>query len=156
MMGDILLTAGTERRDRIERRRLSWRTVVFGYTRSRRRESRRAADTEVTFIDWHHPWLFFLSVGTMLLSCVDAFLTLRLIDAGMFEANPVMAAAMGLGTGWFVGSKMALTGMGVMLLVFVARTQFLNRFRTGLILTSCFSLYCCLICYELLSLFRLL
>ncbi len=152
-MSDLLALIDDERRLDVERRQFSWRTVVYGFARSRRREVRRDDDGEVVFIDWHHPWLFVLSIGTMLLSCADAFLTLILIENGMYEANPVMAIAMTQGTGLFVASKMALTGTGILLLVFLARTQFLNRIRTGLILTSFFSLYCCLVCYEIVSLF---
>ncbi len=152
-MSEILALTGDERRIDVERRQFSWRTVLYGFARSRRREVRRGTDEEVLFIDWHHPWLFVLSIGTMLLSCADAFLTLVLIENGMYEANPVMAIAMTQGTGLFVASKMALTGTGILLLVFLARTHFLNRIRTGLILTSFFSLYCCLVCYELVSLF---
>ncbi len=88
----------------------------------------------------------------MLLSCADAFMTLLLINGGMYEANPVMALAMEKGTGLFVASKMAMTGFGIMLLVYMARTRFLNRIRTSLILTTFFSFYCCLVCYEIVSL----
>jgi hypothetical protein len=153
-MSEILALTGDDRRDIVERRQFSWRTVLYGFARSRRRELRRNADADVALIDWHHPWLFFLAVGTMLLSCADAFLTLILIDNGMYEANPLMAGAMAEGVGLFVASKMALTGTGILLLVFLAKTQFLNRIRTGLILTSFFSLYCCLVCYEIVSLLR--
>lgn len=153
-MSELLALSGDDRRETLDRRQFSWRTVLYGFARSRRRDSRRDSDAPVVFIDWHHPWLFFLAIGTMLLSCADAFLTLILIENGMFEANPVMAAAMQQGTGLFVASKMALTGTGILSLVYLARTQFLNRIRTGLILTSFFSLYCCLVCYEIVSLFR--
>ena len=151
-MSEILALSGAERREVLDRRQFSWRTVLYGFARSRRREHRRDADADVAFIDWHHPWLFFLATGTMLLSCADAFMTLILIENGMFEANPVMAKAMAQGTGLFVASKMALTGTGILLLVFLAKTQFLNRIRTGLILTIFFSFYCCLVCYEIVSL----
>lgn len=153
-MSEVLALSGDDRRDVVDRRQFSWLTVLYGFARSRRRELRRDADASVAFIDWHHPWLFFLAVGTMLLSSADAFLTLILIGNGMYEANPVMASAMAAGTGLFVASKMALTGTGILLLVFLARTHFLNRIRTGLILTSFFSLYCCLVCYEIVSLLR--
>ena len=77
-----------------DRRDFSWRTVFFGFTRSRRHAHRREVDDEVIFLDWHHPWLFFLATGTMLLSCADAFLTLQLISGGMIEANPIMNAVL--------------------------------------------------------------
>jgi hypothetical protein len=100
--------------------------------------------------------LFFLAVGTMLLSCADAFLTLLLINNGMYEANPFMAGAMGVSTNAFVASKMALTGAGILVLVYLAKTHFLDRFRAGLFLTVFFSGYACLVCYELVSLFSVL
>ena len=71
-----------ERRLRSERRGFSWRTVVFGFLHSRRRGARREDDAEVVFVDWHHPWLFFLAVGIMILSCMDAFFTLMLLQQG--------------------------------------------------------------------------
>lgn len=137
-----------------DRRTLSWRTVLFGFVRSRRREHRRALESEVRFLDWHHPWLFFLSVGTMLLSSLDAFMTLLLIDRGMVEINPVMAAVMGHGTAWFAATKLFMTATGVLMLVFLAKSRFLNRFRTGLLLTIIFSFYACLVCYEFVYLLR--
>ena len=145
-----------ERRSLTDRRVFTWRTVLLGFFRSRRHAHRRAEDEEVLFIDWHHPWLFFLAVGTMLLSCTDAFLTLLLIDNGMVEVNPFMAGAMTQGTSFFAASKMAMTGIGILMLVYLARARFLDRVRTGLFLTVFFSAYACLVCYELVSLFRVL
>ncbi len=128
---------------------------MFGFTLSRRHLHRRCDDNEAVFLDWHHPWLFFLSVGTMLLSVADAFLTLLLLERGMIEANPIMRIAMGESTTLFVGTKLTMTAFGILVLVYLAKQQFLNRFRTGLFLTAFFSAYACLVCYELVSLFRL-
>jgi Domain of unknown function (DUF5658) len=142
--------------DRVEedRRQFSWRTVFFGFARSRRHVHRRSVDDAVLFLDWGHPWLFFLATGTMLLSCLDAFLTLKLIGLGMYEANPVMQAAMAHSTALFTGTKLAMTAFGIFVLVFLAKARFLNRVRTGLLLTIFFSAYACLVCYELVSLFN--
>jgi len=145
-----------ERLVREDRRSFSWRTVVFGFALSRRHLHRRDVDSDVIFLDWHHPWLFFLSVGTMLLSCADAFLTLELISRGMVEANPFMQAALSRSTSFFVATKLAMTALGIFTLVFLAKAHFLNRFRTGLFLTVFFSAYACLVCYELVNLFRLM
>ena len=130
------------------RREVSWRTVFYGFIRSRRHNLRRDADADVIFLDWHHPWLFFLAVSTMLMSCLDAFMTLQLLDRGMVEVNPVMAAILGYGTKPFAVVKMIMTGTGILILVFLAKLRFLNRFRTGLFLTVAFAIYACLICYE--------
>jgi len=137
-----------ENRELTDRRSFSWRTVMFGFLRSRRRAHRRWSESEPVFTDWHHPWLFFLAVGIMLLSTVDAFFTLRLIDLGATEINPVMAAMMGEGTLAFAVSKMLLTALSVLTLVFLAKAHVFNRIRTGIALTAAFSVYCCLVCYE--------
>lgn len=145
-----------ENRTTLDRRTLSWRTILYGFARSRRRSLRREGDAEILFIDWHHPWLFFLAVGTMILSCVDAFMTLQLLERGMFEANPFMAMMLGQGTATFAATKMLITGTSVLILVFLAKARFLNRLRTGLILTIFFSCYACLVCYEFVHLMRLM
>ena len=145
-----------EQRSGADRRAFSWRTVAFGFMRSRRRDVRRCDDVEVMFIDWHHPWLFFLAVGTMLLSCADAFLTLQLLELGMVEANPFMKLLMTQSIGLFAAAKMAITAISILILVYLAKSRFLNRFRTGLLLTLFFTGYACLVCYELVNLFWLL
>ena len=149
-------TATMKARSDVDRRRFSWRTVVYGFALSRRHTHRRAADDEIIFLDWHHPWLFFLATGTMLLSCADAFLTLQLLDQGMIEANPVMNAVMAHGTTFFTSIKLAMTAFGILVLVFLAKARFLNRLRTGLFLTTFFTFYACLVCYELVNLFSLM
>lgn len=139
-------------REKTDRRTFTWRTVVYGFIRSRRRNNRRSDDSEVIFLDWHHPWLFFLATGTMLLSCGDAFLTLELINRGMIEANPIMQAVLGHGTGVFTATKLAMTAGGIFVLVFLAKARFLNRVRTGAFLTVLFACYACLVCYEIVTL----
>jgi hypothetical protein len=146
----------SDQRSVVDRRQFGWRTVFFGFTRSRRHNLRREEDAEVLFLDWHHPWLFFLAVGTMIFSCLDAFMTLQLLDRGMYEANPIMAAVLSQGTTAFAVSKMALTAVGILMLVFMAKARFMNRVRTGLFLTAFFTLYACLICYEFVHLMRVL
>ena len=139
----------------VERRAFSWRTILFGFLRSRRHDHRRVEDTDLVFMDRHHPWLFFLSVGTMLLSATDAMLTLRLMELGFFEANPVMASIMQQSTTLFAATKMGMTGMGILTLVFLAKARFLDRVRAGIFLTFFFVFYACLICYEIVSLLSL-
>jgi len=151
-----LIDGFADKRVRMDRRGFSWRTVVFGFLRSRRHRTRRGDEGEVLFLDWHHPWLFVMAVGTMLLSCADAFMTLQLLNHGMMEINPVMAAILEYGTGPFAATKMAMTGFGILTLVFLAKGRFLNRMRTGLFLTIFFSFYACLVCYEFVYLLRYL
>lgn len=141
-------------REESDRRRFTWRTVFYGFARSRRLAHRRSVDDAVLFLDQGHPWLFFLATGTMLLSCADAFLTLQLIELGMYEANPIMHAAMSQSTALFTSTKLGMTAFGILALVFLAKARFLNAIRVGLLLTVSFSAYACLVCYELVNLFN--
>lgn len=143
-----------ESRTTDDRRVFHWRTVFYGFARSRRRDGRRTDEAEPMFTDWHHPWLFFLAVFTMLLSCVDAFMTLLLLERGAYEANPVMALILGHGTRAFAAIKLLMTALGILALVFLSRARFMNRFRTGLILTCMFTIYACLVCYEIVFLLK--
>jgi len=144
----------TENRNEADRRIFSWRTVRSGFLRSRRRDTRRVSEDEPLFTDWHHPWLFFLATGIMLMSAMDAFMTLQLLDRGAMEINPVMAAVIGKSTLTFATTKMALTGVCVLALVFMSRARFMNRIRTSLVLTIFFSFYAVLICYEFVMLIQ--
>ncbi len=143
-------------RSDFDRRNFGWRTVFFGFLRSRRRATRRDSEVEPIYTDWHHPWLFFLAVGTMLLSSLDAFMTLQLLQRGAVEINPLMAAVIGHSTFMFASTKVTLTGFGILVLVFLSKARFMNRIRTGLILTVFFSFYACLVCYEFVLLMSLL
>lgn len=142
-------------RHRETRRELSWRTVFYGFLRSRRRSTRRGDEGEPIYTDWHHPWLFFLATGTMLLSCMDAFFTLQLLDRGAVEVNPVMALVLSKSTLTFAATKLLLTGLGILMLVFLSRLRMFNLMRTGIILTIFFSFYACLVCYEFVYLLHM-
>lgn len=140
----------------IDRRTFTWRTVFYGFLRSRRRDTRRNHEGEAIFTDYHHPWLFFLATGIMVLSGLDAVFTLRLLDLGAIELNPIMDAVIGKGTMTFALTKMLLTSFGILALVFMARSMFMERFRTGAILTIFFVFYAALVCYEFVSLISII
>jgi hypothetical protein len=149
-----LIQSTSNKREDSERRDFTWRTVFFGFMRSRRHVHRRDLDDEVVFLDWHHPWLFFLATGTMLLSAADAFLTLQLLERGMVEVNPLMSVIMKKSTMLFTSTKLGITALGILTLVYLAKFLFLNRIRTGAILTGFFTFYACLVCYELVNIFN--
>jgi hypothetical protein len=116
--------------------------VFYGFLLSRRRDTRRTSEGEAIFTDYHHPWLFFLATGIMVLSAMDAVFTLRLLDLGAIEL--------------FALTKMFLTSFGILALVFLAKSMFMERFRTGAILTIFFIFYASLVCYEFVSLISII
>ena len=140
------------RAERIDRRRFTWRTIVYGFVYSRRKGHRRVDDGEAQYTDFPEPYLVVLAVAVMILSSLDAFLTLILLDRGATEINPIMAVLIGEGTLAFASSKMLLTGFSVLLLVFLARAHIFNRVRVGLMLAAAFIGYAVLVFYEIILL----
>lgn len=139
-------------RSQSDRRQLSWLTVFFGFLRSRRRSERRLGEVEPVFTDYLDPWLFFMATGIMLLSCIDAFFTLQLLDRGATEVNPIMAAVIDISASTFTVTKILLTSVATLALVFLSRVMFMKRIRTGLFLTFFFGCYTVLVCYEFIFL----
>jgi hypothetical protein len=80
-----------ERRDRVDRRRAALRSVFYGSFNPRRRTPpRRADESRFHSLDWHSPHLLVVAICILLLSFVDAFLTLVLLTGGAEEVNPLM------------------------------------------------------------------
>jgi hypothetical protein len=136
-----------ERRSGTDRRRMTLRSFLRGGLTPRRREGRRAGEHHLP-IDWHEPYLLFLSLMILLLSVADAFLTLTLIIGGAQEANPLLAFILRDHPELFAAVKMALTGTGVLVLVATARSRLFRIFRVGAVLQGLFVCYVALIAYE--------
>jgi len=89
-----------------------------------------------------------VSLGILLLSAADAFLTGILLVHGADEINPVMAALLYRSVAMFAAFKMAMTGAGIMVMVFLARYQFMRVIRVQLVLYAVLTVYAWLIGYE--------
>lgn len=89
--------------------------LLFAGKRSR---VRRQEDWHRTFyFDRYSSNIFAAIVAILLLSVLDALLTLYLIDHGSTELNPVMAYFLEHGPFVFMGAKYFLTCMGVIILL---------------------------------------
>ena len=138
-----------ERRSRSERRRRVWWSVVYGNFNPRRRgPQRRLADGGFQSRDWHSAHLLALAIGILLLSVADAFMTVTLLAGGAVEVNPLMAAVVYKSGALFAILKMTLTGVGVTLMVFLARYRFLRVIRVEVVMYALFAGYGALLCYE--------
>ena len=136
-----------ERRHGPDRRRLRWRTFVQGALTPRRRRNRRCDEPD-QLLDWHEPHLLLLACAILLLSVADAFMTLQLIMGGAIEANPVMNYVLANAPRWFAAVKMGLTGIGVIVLVAIARATVFRVVRVSHVLHYCLLGYVALIAYE--------
>ncbi len=134
-----------DRRSRPDRRQRIWWSLLYGSIRPRRRRpARRVEDGRFHVLDWHATHLWAVSIGILILSVVDAFLTLKLLSAGAVEVNPFMALFVGGNVAVFAGLKMAITGVCVALMVLLAGYRFMRVMRVEVIL------YCILLAYFIL------
>lgn len=92
-----------------------WRYLLFS---GRRAKARRKEDKHRTFyFDRYSSNLFAAIVAILLLSVLDALLTLYLIDNGSTEINPVMSYFIKYGPFVFMMAKYLLTCTGVIILL---------------------------------------
>ncbi len=138
------------RREERDRRRRVWWSLVYGsFNPRRRRAPRRVEDATYHSIDWHASHLLAVAICILLLSVCDAGLTLMLIEAGAEEANPVMALVVGGDSMLFAILKMTMTGLSVILMVYLARYRFMRRVRVEYALYAILLAYGTLIVYEI-------
>lgn len=138
-----------ERRDRADRRRRVWWSVCYGSFNPRRRAPpRRLDDSRFHSLDWHAPHLLAVSIGILLLSFADAFLTLVLLQGGAYEVNPVMGLLVYRSVAAFAALKMAMTGSSIIFMVLLARYRFMRLLRVQWVLYGVLVAYGSLIGYE--------
>ena len=106
----------TDRRRTPERRQRTLWAVLYGSFNPRRRSARRAGGLRLGGVDWHEPRWLAVAILIILFSTTDAFLTLRLIDHGAYEVNPIMRHLVGSSASLFAVTKIGLTIVGVVLL----------------------------------------
>jgi len=139
-----------ERRARTDRRHRLWWSVCYGSFNPRRRAPpRRQGDSRFHSLDWHSAHLLAVAIGILLLSVADAFLTLLLLQGGADEVNPIMAALIYRSVATFTALKMGMTGVGVLLMVFLARYRFMRVLRVEWALYGVLTAYATLISYEI-------
>ncbi|MEW5756222.1 MAG: DUF5658 family protein [Pseudomonadota bacterium] len=118
---------------------------VFG----RRKLGRRASDTAGLnpALD-HYPFLLLLCVLSILLLCVlDAFHTTQLLSLGARELNPLMDILVRHDHRWFVLTKVALTGLCLIVLVAYRHARWFGL-RTRTLLGLILAVYSLLIAYQ--------
>lgn len=146
---------GEERRAHRERRsRVMWSVWYGSFNPRRRRPPRRLDDSRYHSLDWYAAHLLAVSVGILVLSAADAFLTLTLLFNGAHEMNPVMAPVIFRSAAMFTAVKMGLTSLGVVLMVFLARYRFMRLIRVDLVMYGVLLIYIGLVVYEMWMLKR--
>ena len=149
-------SVAAERRTAADRRRRIWWAVLYGSFRPRRRKPpRRLDDSRFHSLDWHAAHLLAVAVGILLLSAADAFMTVALLAGGAVEVNPVMSLVVYQSAAVFAGVKIAMTGLGVMMLVMLARYRIMRVVRVDVVMYAVLVGYLGLLGYEYWLLGRL-
>ena len=108
----------TEKRSGTDRRAHQFPKLKYLLFSGKRANARRQEDCYRTFyFDRYSSSIFAAIVAILLLSVLDALLTLYLIENGSTELNPVMSYFLRYGPFVFMGAKYFLTCAGVVILL---------------------------------------
>jgi hypothetical protein len=141
--------AATRRQGKTDRRQRPTWSLIYGSFTPRRRAPRRGEDRNRYIADWHHSSLLYVVIAILLLSAADAYLTMRLLAQGAHELNWFMAQLIHADAREFVALKMALTGLGVILLVTRRHALLFGRISIERVLHLLLLGYVALVIYEL-------
>jgi hypothetical protein len=148
---DVPGESDVDRRARSDRRETPTGPCSALPPAGRRMLARRAGEHRLPyFVDRFSPRVFVIVMLFVLASVADALLTIRLIEAGGVEVNPLMARLLDRGVMTFFIGKYLLTVIGLpVLLIFGNTFLFGTRFRVKYLLVVFLALYLVLIGYQL-------
>jgi len=132
-----------------ERRRQNLNSMVYGWRHPRRAANRRAGDDQRFMVDTYDAGLVMVSLAIVLMSCLDAFFTLRLLSMGATEINYFMKELIETDVNTFLRVKLLATCTGVVFLTATARYRLGGVIRVRRILEGLCGIYACLIVWEL-------
>jgi hypothetical protein len=131
------------------RRRFSLRSLFGALFTLRRRRSRRKNDRLNSYTDWYEPWPLIASVVVILLSSLDAFLTLILLNHGAVELNILMDWLIKTDIRTFAAVKLAVTGLALIVLVLHFNFHIYRVLPVRYLMYALMPLYAFLIAHEI-------
>jgi len=146
--GALSAAPASERRRASDRRKRTLYALMYGSFNPRRRSARRGDARSLRDLDWHQPQWLAVAMLIVVLSCVDAALTLSLISHGAYEVNPLMATIVGGSALVFTLVKVGLTAGGVVLLTLAARMRAFGKVPVSFLLCAVLCGYGVLVVYE--------
>lgn len=117
--------------------------------RGRRFEIRRAEDDRDYYTDRYPYNYLFLILGVVLLSTLDAILTLHLLRGGGVELNPLMSILIEKNASLFMAVKLFMTSICLIFLLVHKNFHVFGNFKIAYFIYSVFLMYILLICYEI-------
>jgi len=133
-----------------DRRQATLKSAVYSLFRRRRAEVRR--DSEVAkaqYFDIHEPWVKLTMLAVLGMSCMDSIFTLRLLQLGSSELNPLMNYFIQLDSGVFFAVKLFLTAFCIVFIVMHKKFTLFRIINGYHMLIGTLVMYVVLISYEL-------
>jgi hypothetical protein len=122
-------SSSNEKRRRSDRRTDNKARLKYLLFNGRRERSRRDEDRgKAAIFDRYNQKLFLAITTILVLSILDAVLTLIVIQRGATELNPVMAYFLEFGIPTFIVAKYLLTSIGVFILL-IFKNVFLTKIK---------------------------
>ncbi len=139
------------RRYQLDRRVSSLNFIDRILYRGARSQHRRYSDKHnFKYFDRHEPHLVMISVVVILLSLLDAFLTLIILERGGVELNYFADILIGLGLYGFIFSKYLITAFGMVILVLHKHYEVFLGLQVRHAIYAIVFIYTALIIYEIL------
>lgn len=136
-----------ERRNSRDRRNPSFKGFLIGCIKCRRRGPRRA-DYLYHQTDWYDVKLLVMALSLLLLSTIDAAMTMHLLNNGAVEINPLMDYLLRQGAHVFIITKIVMTSVCVVVLVAHYHSRIFNWLRVDIMLLFALFIYTGLVTYE--------
>lgn len=121
----------------------------LGIKSGRRESARRVSRGSPVYVDRYANYLLFCIASILFLSALDAFFTLKILAHGGEELNWFMKVLINDDVAKFVGIKLALTSLALILLVIHHDTLLVAKLRLRYLVFMILVGYIMLICYEL-------
>ena len=135
---------------RPDRRRQTIKSILYSaFQHKRRRSYRREIDAQAIVLDWYEPKLFVIAMAIILMSCLDALFTLKLLWMGGEEINWFMRSLLEHNAQLFLLVKYTITAVGVIFLVAFSRMSLFKVLRVRNVLVIMCGIYATLMLYEL-------
>jgi hypothetical protein len=117
----------------------------------RRIRARRKEEKINCYVDqYHDPMLFFVVLSIIIMSVLDAFFTILLLENGnVIEVNPLMAALIEKGNLYFFNVKYLLTALSLILLVIHKNFSIFGAFKTTQVIFFIFGGFFLLNIYQI-------
>lgn len=117
MSDQVVLLAGSCRRQQIERRQVNLRSMFYALFMSRRKAHRRAVFEAEFYSDRYDFYTVCAAIVMLLLCVLDAFLSLELIRYGSEELNPILAWVLNKNVLLFFTLKYTVTALCMLVTV---------------------------------------